>query len=150
MSADGTPEGNSFGISVNSGGVWSSNSLSHNTPSDEAHEMTHDELLDVIVEQGIDAARQDYNGRKLDGAVAGFNACRGKSPQELKELLDICAISTRSAMREHSSEYWWYRCYQAEVEWVCNCISVALMGQGCPVIVTPTISAAIFVGNILG
>lgn len=114
--------------------------------------MDYTELLDRIIDDGIKAAREDYAGdpMKLEGATKGFEACRGKTPQELMELLAQAAADRRKAMIEEAEDYWRVRCYEAEVEWVCNCVSVILMAAGEPVIVPPTAQAAIKVVSIVG
>lgn len=113
------------------------------------------EFLTAVIEKGITAARRDYTRpdqeQKLNGSIAGFEACRGKNPLELKDLLDAAGISVSDAYRgDDKAQYWWYRCYQAEVEWVCNVISAALYNQGLPVIITPTCRGMITASEIVG
>lgn len=114
--------------------------------------MTHDEFLNRIIEKGIAAAERDYvrDPKKRDGAVAGFRACQGKTPTELKTLLEACAVSREDARKNNRENYWWYRCYEAEVSWVCNVVSAALMSQGLPVIIQPTARGVLAAGEILG
>lgn len=104
--------------------------------------MTHLEFVDRVVTDGIRAAKHDYNvrrdGQKLRGAISGFETCRGKDVSELTELLEAARIATEDAFQRDAPDYWWYRCYQSEVEWVCNCVSACLLNQGLPVIVQPT------------
>lgn len=101
--------------------------------------MNYFEFLDKIISDGIEAAAKDYKGLKRAGALAGFNACKGKSPKELKDLLDASNTATEDARkRKVGEQYWWFRCYAAEVEWVCNCVSAILWNQGLEVIIPPT------------
>jgi hypothetical protein len=47
--------------------------------------MTFDEVLNNVINDGIEGAKRDYaNGsQKLKGSVEGFEACRGKNIKEL-------------------------------------------------------------------
>ena len=45
-------------------------------------------------------------------------------------------------------DYWKIRCYEAEVEWVANCISFALVNEGQKPIIEPTVRAAMLVNTI--
>lgn len=115
--------------------------------------MDYHEFLDRIIDEGIAAAEADYEkGPKLDGSVAGFEACRGKPPESLKSLLGQASADTHNAIIANVAEedYWRIRCYGAEVEWVCNCVSVLLMSTDIPVIVPPTARAAMKVASIVG
>ena len=116
--------------------------------------MNHEEFIKRVVEEGIKAAQRDYcrpdQKDKRDGSIAGFKACIGKSIDELKELLESCAIATEDARKRKADDYWWFRCYEAEVSWLCNCLSVVLMNEGLPVIVPPTARAAMLVATIIG
>lgn len=100
-------------------------------------------MLTTIIEDGIEAARLDYvdprHKLKLDGSIAGFNACRDKSIEELTSLLHES---------EKKCRYW--RCYHLEVEWTCNVISAALRNQNEKVIITPTVRGMSKAIEILG
>ena len=54
--------------------------------------MNYSEFLDRIIDEGKAAAIADYtkprDADRLKGALEGFEACRGKLPHELKEVLD--------------------------------------------------------------
>jgi len=92
----------------------------------EASARGRDQLLD----DGIAAARVDYakDPVRLAGALEGFDACRGKTPEDLTKLL---VKSNRRASRamdrkdDTLDDYWKARCFALEVEWVCNCVSAA-------------------------
>jgi hypothetical protein len=62
--------------------------------------MNYHEFLERVVDEGIAAAKAYYTRpeqkQKLDGSIAGFEACRGKTPPELKELLESCAVATHT------------------------------------------------------
>lgn len=118
--------------------------------------------LDAIVNRGIAAAQRDYMDKpeKLEGAVAGFEACRDKTPLQLLALLEEASKSTREARhRTNASDapsqgFWKIRCYEAEIEWVCNCVSVLLTNQGekspFPHHIGPTARAFSTVASIVG
>lgn len=116
--------------------------------------MNLKEFVDVVVDQGIEAVKRDYarpdQKKKRDGSIAGFEECRDKDPDELKLLLETAAIAREDARENDKDGYWWYRCYEAEVEWVCNCVSVLLMQLNQPTIIIPTARAAIHASRIVG
>lgn len=114
--------------------------------------MTHDDFLTQVINEGIAAARKDYANRpdKLNGAVAGFEACRDKNSQELKDLLEASLTAKKDARMRKATDYWWFVCYAAEVEWVCNCVSACLYNQGFPVIITPTARGMMQAAKIIG
>jgi hypothetical protein len=147
--------------------------------------MTLNEAIDQIVDRGIAECRKVYrnSAQKLDATIKGFEACRGKTVEELKELLSASRTATATAReaardvrmngsdplvalhqlsgsdglelrqltREKASQdYWWYRYYELQVEWVCNVLSAILQNQGWPVIVTPTVRGAMAAANIVG
>lgn len=117
--------------------------------------MNYSEFLEQVINRGIEAAKRDYNlpdqKQKRDGSVAGFEACRGKNPVDLKELLEATMTATSHAYAEDDkTNYWWYRCYEAEVTWVCNVISAMLHNQGLPTIVTPTYRGLMMAAEIIG
>ncbi len=94
--------------------------------------MEYAEFLNRIVDDGIEAARKSYAGRpdKLRGAVAGFESCRGKSPDELKSALETAGRATQMARVCRADNYWETRCFEAEIEWVVNCIGAAMSHPG--------------------
>ncbi len=135
--------------------------------------MTYEEFLNRVIDDGIEAAKRDYavgnygRSRKtrqpdptqkglLNGSVAGFEACRKKTPAELGELLAERHRITAEAMRHHHAgellieEYWYARGFELEVEWTCNCVSAVLMNEGLPTIVPPTYRGYMQAAKIVG
>jgi hypothetical protein len=124
--------------------------------------MNYDEFLAQVIEQGIQGARSDYGNtqeshrqKKLEGSIEGFEACRGKSPQEILQLLAQAHQRTQEAFaRVHadeisSDEYWRVRCREAEIEWIANVVSAMLVNQGLDPIVTPTYRGVMQAARIL-
>lgn len=112
--------------------------------------ITFKEFLDQIIETGIESAEVDYArpGRekgkmKLEGSIAGFEACRNKNDYQLTNLLKEAISETRMAMMDDATDYWYWRARQAEIEWVCNCVSVVLINEGHKPIVVPTARAVL-------
>lgn len=101
--------------------------------------MTLAEAIEKVIALGIEAARKDYakDPLKRDGAINGFEACRGKDVKALAELLDQAYQRVNQA-RKTRTTYWYWRCRLGEIEWVCNCVGAILMNQGlpCPFLVT--------------
>jgi hypothetical protein len=115
--------------------------------------MTYLEFLSRVIDEGIAAAQHDYakDERKRSGSIAGFETCRNKTPDELKLLMESASVATRDAYHnDDRKDYWWYRCYELEVEWVCNVVSAMLMNQKLPVIITPTCRGVMQAAKILG
>lgn len=112
----------------------------------------YDQFLERVISDGIKAARRDYadDPMKRDGAVAGFEACRGKSPHDLKVLLKSAAEQVEAAFVNEHSRYWYFRCFEAEVEWTCNVVSAALCNQGLEPIIHPTARGFMAAANIVG
>jgi len=115
---------------------------------------SYDGLLDRLIAEGIAAACRDYtdpeDAEKLAGSIEGFEACRGKKVTELRRLLDEAQTGAQMLGRRDPPVYWRMRCRAAEIEWVCNCVSVLLQAAGLPVIVPPTYRAFIQVAKIVG
>lgn len=115
--------------------------------------MDRRQILDRIVDDGIVSVREHLSRPdqtdKLDGSVKGFEACRGLSDQELRDLLAACETAWMDARNRRDGDIEWFRWYWLQVEWTANCLSVWLMQQNQPVIVQPTARAALNVERIL-
>ncbi len=100
--------------------------------------MEYNQFLTQIVDDGIEAAKKSYADKpdKLRGSVAGFEACRGKSPEELGSTLAAATAATMAAGACKAANYWEVRCFELEVEWVCNVISAAIRRVARPGFVT--------------
>jgi hypothetical protein len=102
--------------------------------------ITFDEFRTILIEDGIEAARKDYTDPKdlarLNGSIAGFQACFNKNPPEIRKLLKDSAERTSKAFIDVNEktitdyDYWYQVCFAAEVEWVANCISALMISQG--------------------
>jgi len=82
--------------------------------------MNLTEFTDHVISRGIEAAREDYKDSpdRLKGSLAGFEACRGKSPQELYDLLLEAARDSLKAHNDRAKNYWEFASKSAEIEWV--------------------------------
>jgi len=99
--------------------------------------MTYAQLLERLITDGIAEVRKAYadpeDHHKRDGAIEGFEACRGKIPSELVELWQAaereCQLM-RGTERVNTPEalkgYWKQRYKALQVEWVLNVLSVGL------------------------
>ena len=94
--------------------------------------MNFNKFLNKVIDNGIAAAKKDYtsNDEKRNGSIAGFDACRDKTHEELLEVWQDSLDYVEEARKERSDNYWWFRCYQLEVEWVLNVVSVVLVNEG--------------------
>lgn len=116
--------------------------------------MTFDDFLTRVIDDGIKAVKDSYRearqAQKLEGSIAGFESCRGRSVFELRQQLDIAQKLADIAMATDRGNYWYHRCFHAEVEWVCNVVSAALQNSGEIPIVTPTARGYLKAADILG
>lgn len=115
--------------------------------------MNYSEFLNEVIDKGIAAAKEDYKDGKqnyLEGSIAGFEACRDKSPEELREIYFETHGYINQAYGD-AEKYWWFRCYQLEVEWVCNCVSAILLNMDKPPILSwlPTCNGMQLASKIL-
>ena len=119
--------------------------------------LSYDAFLTRIIDDGIAAAEKDYalDQNKREGSVAGFEVCRGKTPEQLAAILrNASARTTEAAVtaRENGGwmeNYWRIRCFEIEIEWVANVVSAMLQNEGKPVIVPPTCRGVMKVAEIL-
>lgn len=114
--------------------------------------MEYETFLTKVIDDGIEAAKKSYASRpdKLRGALAGFESCRGKSPAELRSALDMAEKATQAARICRADNYWEVRCFEAEIEWVCNVVSAAMASQHAPTIVVPTARGLMKAADVLG
>lgn len=113
------------------------------------------EFLDRLIDGGIAELALHYPGegrerQKREGGTKGFEECRGKSPAELALLLAEANDRLGAARAAGADDYWFQRYRQLEVDWVCNCVSAALMNEGRPTIVFPTARGFARAAAVLG
>jgi hypothetical protein len=123
---------------------------------------THEQLLDRLISDGIAEVRAAYaapaDHHLRDGAVSGFEACRGKTPLELVALWTTTREENhqiRTACQRHqrdSQDYWQSRYKEFQIEFVCNVISAGLINNGqVPLLAhLPTIRGARKYAEIVG
>lgn len=121
--------------------------------------MEFNQFLNRIINDGIEAATKHYSKSsqkdKKEGSIAGFEACRNKDILELKDLLEKAKEQThlsRISINDNNEvvNYWFIRCFELEVEWVCNCVSACLYNEKKPVIITPTVRGMMKAAEIVG
>lgn len=116
--------------------------------------MRYHEFLALIIEDGIEAVRQDYvrpdQNQKRDGSIKGFEECRRLDPIRLAALLSEAHATTNCKYREQAMDYWYWRCRETEIAWVCNVVSASLINQGLPPISDCTARGMIRAAEILG
>lgn len=120
----------------------------------EARQLNLSEFQERVIDRGIQAIKREYhephNARLVQGAVAGFEACRGKTPAELKLIWETSNLAAVKARKEIDPDLVWYKAYEEEVHWVCNCVSVILMERGEKVILAPTKRGMLGAAGVLG
>ena len=129
------------------------------------------QFLNRVIEDGKAGARESYSTRsnhgeghhkaaKLRGALAGFEACRGKDPMQIRDLYfaanEACE-ATRAGIEVNGTPaqldaYWEARCKTLEIEWVANVVSAAMQNEGKDPILAhlPTARGALRASAILG
>lgn len=118
--------------------------------------MNYTDFLNEVINIGIESARRDYKDEtkpdQLEGSIAGFEACRGKEPVELLEVFRQGHEYANKAYFDRADNYWYFRCYQLEVEWVLNCVSCLLVNEGREPLLShlPTCNAMMLVAKIVG
>jgi len=116
--------------------------------------MLYAQALDFIIDDGIEGARESYSHprdtMKLEGAIQGFSECRGRQPPEIAELLHDAQRKMLDAYLHEAEQYWFWRCREAEIEWVANVMSCILDAQGLPPITTMTYRGMTRAAEIIG
>lgn len=103
--------------------------------------MEYQALLTRIIEDGIAEVREAYadpaDHHKRDGAIEGFEACRGKTPAELVALHHAIEREAETARRvappsdDTARAFWRLRYKALQIEWVCNVVSAGnVLGGG--------------------
>lgn len=104
--------------------------------------MPYADFLNAIVDDGIESCREAYAGPrdadKREGAVRGFEECRGKDPGGLLALRAEADRTVHDKMSAQAPDYWFWRYRALQVEWVLNVLSAAEYAQGREPYVTPT------------
>ena len=136
-------------------------------PSTAPHATTYFQLLERVLAYGIAEVHEAYadpkEHHKRDGAIEGFEACRGKTPSELVALwteAERSAAQIAHAKREASfnaapdnaTDYWRQRYKALQIEWVCNVVSVGIVNSGQPPLLghLPTARGAMKYAAIVG
>lgn len=136
-----------------------------------ATSMTYDQLLTRLIDDGIAEVTCVYaepkNHYKRDAAVTAFEACRGKTAEEIRSLWEQSEIvclelrqKQRGAAQSNGSDAWkerffayWKRRYETlQYEWLCDVISVGLISSGRTPLAAhlPTQRAAIKYAAVVG
>lgn len=104
--------------------------------------INYNQLLDRLIADGIAEVQKEYaspeDHHKRDGAIEGFETCRGKSPADLVALWSEAEKAAEQIMRDRRGtdsavkDYWRQRYKALQIEWICNVVSVGLMNSGHP------------------
>lgn len=103
--------------------------------------MTYEEFLARIIKDGLAEVQEAYKDQpnKLKGCINGFKACEDCDPEELAEVLKRAQAQRSWAYTSNDHDkYWRARMQEAQIEFVCNCVSAMLMNEKKPVIINPT------------
>jgi hypothetical protein len=104
---------------------------------------TYTQLLDRLITDGIAEVIEVYKdsddpdgsrfyAAKRKGAIAGFEACRGKLPEDLVRLYEDARRDSRTTASvavhctENLNNHWQQRYYELQLEFVLNVLSVGL------------------------
>lgn len=112
------------------------------------------DVLNGIIDDGIMEIRYAYTRpdqrMRMEGAIDGFESCRGKEPGDIRDLLSEAAIARVAARDSGAEDYWWHRMREAQIEFTASVLSVALMHLGLPTIATVTLRAQLRYAEIVG
>ena len=115
--------------------------------------MDRNSLLNAIVDDGIEEVRHTYlrpdQHDRLEGSIAGFEACRGLDDESLLTLRDQARIDTHEAMAAESRDYWRVRHRELQIEWTINVLSAAMHAHGLPPLAPPTMRGLLKASEIL-
>jgi hypothetical protein len=124
---------------------------------------TYAQLLDRVIDDGIAEVHVAYaepeQHHKRDGAIEGFEACRGKTPEQLLELWSEvekeCGVIRAESLEgkdDHLKRYWKARYKALQVEFVCNVVSAGLTNNGKPPLLShlPTVRGVMKYAQIVG
>jgi len=125
--------------------------------------MIWDEFLTRIVDDGIGSVKSDEHftkhPKRLAGSIRGFESCRGKSYEDLAQLLveaNRKAHNVRCDQKDAKpgsydiEDYWEARYVAIQIEWVCNTASSAAAQHGAPSLVVTTARGLMNAARILG
>jgi hypothetical protein len=87
---------------------------------------------------------------KREGAIAGFEECRGKESAKIAALLAEVNARAYQAMVEEDPQYWYWRCRALEIQWVVNVLSNILVANGMLPIGDMTIRGRLKAAEIFG
>lgn len=110
------------------------------------------DILNFIIDDGIEASKASYsepiNYLKLAGSIRGFEDCRNLDLVGLSKLL--VEVAHTRYVHQNLPDYWFWRCREAEVEWVCNVLSAIFLTNHLPVLISPTLRGMLKATEIIG
>ena len=101
--------------------------------------MVYYEFLEHCIDDGIAAVNKTYvkdaDRLKLKGSIAGFEACRNKTAEQLERLLVeagkvVSGVRVDAGGDRERIDYWYFRYYELQVEGVCDVVGAMLDAQG--------------------
>lgn len=116
--------------------------------------MILSEVLHLLVEDGIEETRhaQSEPGRQglRRGATDAYEACRGREPGELSDLLAAAAIARVEGARRDADDLDYLTGYETAVEFVAAVMSCAFEYHRLPPITRITLKARMRYAAIVG
>lgn len=116
--------------------------------------MPYLDFLNAIIDDGIEAARADYTKphqtNLRDGAIAGFEECRGLDIMAVEALALEAAKRARQAMQDRAADHWYWRGRSAEIGWVRDVVTAVQWVFGHAPQVRPSGRALVKAYEILG
>lgn len=120
--------------------------------------VTIADFINRAIDRGIEGVKESWPGTderdtaRREGSIEGFEACRGKTPTEILDVLANVRRECNEFMQLDDSEqdkiaggtglgnhhYWRLRHREVQIEWVANCLSAALVNSGIEPIVPVT------------
>ncbi len=114
-------------------------------------------FIDRVCADGIAAARAGYargdQADELKGSIEGFELCQGiEHAAHLLEALHQANARALEALADEAADYRRWSCRFAEIEWVCDVVSAALVVHGLPSLgpLWPTAPGVLEAAGMLG
>jgi hypothetical protein len=116
--------------------------------------MPYRDFLNAVIDDGIEEVREAYakpgDAGKRDGAIRGFEECRGREPSELLLLQAEADRAVHDKRVAQAADYWYWRYRALQVGWVLNVLSAAEHAAGREPHVPPTARGMLKAADILG
>jgi hypothetical protein len=101
--------------------------------------MDYFQYLNGAIEVGIAEARAEYdNPMELQGALDGFEACRGRTVPEIEVLLKVSQMAEKGVLKYRPPGWQAVYRWAQEIEWIWGAVSLLKLDANGQVILDQT------------